>query len=365
MIKIQDLTFPSDSRIIVISDIHGSLEIFKRLLKKVDYHPNQDFLILLGDFAQKGKEPLKTLRFIMELSRLERVYPVLGNCDRGNYKVFFDEWLETEFKKLLDQKGSVLYDMKKEYSMLNPSFDELSLKEKQITLSGYFKEEITFLKSLPLMIDTPDFIFVHAGIDKIRDYRMSYFRTVYMKRYFYYQGHLSDKIVVCGHMPVTIYQKDEFNDNIIIDLKKKIISIDGGMVVKEGGQLNALIINYEKGKYLFSTAYEDGLKRKKLMKPSIKNNRGKGICWPNYDVEVLDKREYFTKVRVVATGDVTYLKNEYLRENKAFDDAPASILGINRGEEVGIVNDNFEGYVLVKYHGTQGWVEKGVFEDEN
>lgn len=368
MIRTQNLELPENARIIVISDIHGRIDVLKKLLTKVQYQKNEDYLILLGDFAQKGPYPLITLRYIMELSKYKNVYPVIGNCDRGNYKVFFKEWKDTYFKELLNIQGSVLYDMRTEYleKENNLEFDNLDLDKKQEILHDYFKKEITFLENLPLMIETNDFIFVHAGIDKIRDYHLSYYKTIYMKRYFYFQGHLADKIVVCGHMPVTIYNRTEFNDNIIMDFNKKIISIDGGMTVKEGGQLNALIINKKANTYTYSQESEDGLSLKRLIKDSKEIYRGKGTCWPNYEVEVLEKDEYFTKVLLKGTNEITYVKNEYLVDNdtKTYDDCPASILGIKRHELVGIINDSCAGYVLVKYKGKQGWIEKGVLENE-
>lgn len=365
MTKIKKITFEANSRIIVVSDIHGCYNLLEKLLLKINYQKGIDYLILLGDFSQKGPYPLKTLRYIMKLSLNNYVYPILGNCDRGNYKVFFDEQLNTEFKKLLDQKNTLLYDMKEEYQQINNSFEIMNLKDKQKALEKYFENEINFLKSLPLMIETKDFIFVHAGIDKIRNYEKTFYQSLYMRKYFYFQGHLADKFVVCGHMPVTIYTLNEMNDNIIIDEQKKIISIDGGLMVKEGGQLNGLIINYDNNKFQFEKTFVDDLPQKKLQKSQEGLFRGKGICWPYYNLEILERGQHFSKIKIIETNEITFIKNEYLKSDYlAFDDCAASILNIKKGEVVGIVNDNCSGYVLVKYKGIQGWINKGVLDDE-
>ena len=42
-------------RKIVISDIHGNLDLYQALLHQIDYKPGVDCLILLGDLIEKGK----------------------------------------------------------------------------------------------------------------------------------------------------------------------------------------------------------------------------------------------------------------------------------------------------------------------
>ena len=69
---------PAGQRTIVISDIHGNLPYFKALLEKIHFS-DRDLLILDGDFLEKGPDSLGTLRFIMELSKHDNVYPILGN----------------------------------------------------------------------------------------------------------------------------------------------------------------------------------------------------------------------------------------------------------------------------------------------
>ncbi|TID14873.1 hypothetical protein CANINC_004544 [Pichia inconspicua] len=63
-------------RIIVIGDVHGSLSQLKRMLRHLDYdYGIEDHLILLGDFMNKGKNSMGTLKFIME----NNIDCILGN----------------------------------------------------------------------------------------------------------------------------------------------------------------------------------------------------------------------------------------------------------------------------------------------
>lgn len=356
------IDFPQDARIIVISDIHGSLEVLQALLRKVNYLQEEDYLILLGDFAQKGPQPLETLRYIMELSKCNKVYAVMGNCDHGNYKIFYPEYLETEFVLHKDCPNTLLYDMVQEYRKFNQHGDSLENAELQTELGKHFLKERKWIESLPLMVENNDLIFVHAGLDDIDDYHESNYHSVLMKRYFYETGHHTNKMVICGHMPVTIYDKEEFNDDIIIDYDKKIISIDGGMIVKQGGQLNALEIIKHGSQYEYHCFSQCDLPKAVLKRNSPGKKIGKGPCWPHFDVKVLQREKYFTKVEIIDTHEITTVKNEFLLSNQmittVIDDCPSNILSIPKGAEVFVINNECQGYVLVKYHSIQGWIKK-------
>lgn len=65
----------------VISDIHGALPQFQKLLRKIRFAPEKgDELYLLGDYIDWGEYPLETLLFVMHLDRSsDRVHCLLGN----------------------------------------------------------------------------------------------------------------------------------------------------------------------------------------------------------------------------------------------------------------------------------------------
>ena len=43
-------------RTLVISDIHGELELFEELLRETGYDAAEDELILLGDYVDRGPD---------------------------------------------------------------------------------------------------------------------------------------------------------------------------------------------------------------------------------------------------------------------------------------------------------------------
>ena len=65
------------------------------------------------------------------------------------------------------------------------------------------------------------------------------------------QGHSFSKWVVVGHWPVTLYHTDIPSAAPIILRDRKIISIDGGCVLKADGQLNAPDYPWGRGGGLF------------------------------------------------------------------------------------------------------------------
>ena len=70
-----------DYRLIAISDIHGHLQYLKALLRKVKYDPDLDYLVIIGDYIEKGDEVLETIKFIEQLSRYPKCYILTGNCE--------------------------------------------------------------------------------------------------------------------------------------------------------------------------------------------------------------------------------------------------------------------------------------------
>lgn len=63
----------------VIGDIQGCYQSFTRLLKKIQFNPFADQLVLAGDMINRGSDSLATMNYILENQQSIRV--VLGNHD--------------------------------------------------------------------------------------------------------------------------------------------------------------------------------------------------------------------------------------------------------------------------------------------
>lgn len=81
MDKIKELSIPTNARILVISDIHGELDLFKELLDKANFS-NDDYLIVNGDLCEKGSNSMGVVSHIMGLATANpKVHVTEGNCD--------------------------------------------------------------------------------------------------------------------------------------------------------------------------------------------------------------------------------------------------------------------------------------------
>ncbi len=61
-----------------IGDVHGCYDALQKLLQHIDYRPDRDRLIFIGDLVNTGPDSLQVLRFI---AALKNVKVILGNHD--------------------------------------------------------------------------------------------------------------------------------------------------------------------------------------------------------------------------------------------------------------------------------------------
>ena len=68
-------------RILAVGDIHGMYGKLIALMEKVKFNPEEDILIFLGDYIDRGPQSLECLDYVMDLYKQypERVVPLLGN----------------------------------------------------------------------------------------------------------------------------------------------------------------------------------------------------------------------------------------------------------------------------------------------
>ena len=74
----------------IIGDVHGCLEMIKRLMEKVAWQPQRDSLIFLGDYIDRGKDAMGVVEYILSLSRLSSDV----QCIMGNHEAIFLDYLE-------------------------------------------------------------------------------------------------------------------------------------------------------------------------------------------------------------------------------------------------------------------------------
>lgn len=120
-------------RLILIGDVHGSLQYLKNLLSKVNFNKEKDQVIFLGDLITKGTNSIATLEYAMQ----NNFKGVLGNHELnvlskhiGNGKVHFND---EDYFQLPQRKIR---------------FDDESLLSKNLNSTHY-----EYITSLPFVMD--------------------------------------------------------------------------------------------------------------------------------------------------------------------------------------------------------------------
>ncbi|MGE8202976.1 metallophosphoesterase family protein [Heyndrickxia sp. NPDC080065] len=246
------ITITNTTRILAISDIHGCLNEFKELLAKVKFVPNNDQLILLGDYMDRGKYSKEVIYFVKELVEEQGAIALKGNHDQ-----LFCDWLNDPIEKQnsyfriggLETIKSFLEDID------NDNVNEKTYQEWANKIQESHNEIIGFIENLPYFYETNDFIFIHAGINpEHEDWKLTTeHEMVWIRGPFLDVDHSFDHTFIHGHTPA-IY----LHENPDIYYGNKKIGIDGACVY--GHQLNCLeILNDEFKQYSVKgeTVYED------------------------------------------------------------------------------------------------------------
>ncbi|MEA1995393.1 MAG: metallophosphoesterase [Campylobacterota bacterium] len=200
-------------RIFVIGDIHGCYERLKTLLKKL-HIKNNDMLIFLGDYIDRGTDSKKVVEEVINLKSQYHIITLLGNHE----------------KMLLDilQKSLPI-----EMWLFNGGETTLlsyGIKKYNISSDLFPPEHIEFFKSLLPYYEMGNYIFVHAGLKpNIPLGKQSIDDLVWIRDEFIYSDCDFGKVVVFGHTPLAEP----------LFLKNKI-GIDTGAVY--GGKLTCLVL---------------------------------------------------------------------------------------------------------------------------
>lgn len=363
MKNIIELTLPESCRIIAVSDIHTCWYLLDAVLKKAEYRPDEDYLIIVGDILEHWDQNLQTLEYIMNLCKNERVYCLMGNNDTMSFRMAYHYDYEYFMDKCRHKPCNTFLQMAEKLGITE--FPEEKFEELRKQVSEHFKAELDFMKNLPYAIETQEHIFVHAGIENRSDWENTSEMYAITQPYWLRGEHCSEKWVVVGHFPCYNYQRANNTNLPIIDNEKKMICIDGGLTVKHACQLNALCINKNGSNYTYETVWDTFFEKKTVMR-DYSSELEYIYCDPyNHNFTLINKENGLALVRNKTTGQEGLIPEEKLwyEDNilRIWNNLNA-FPSVKTGEKVHFCGNAGQYANIITENGQIGWIPKDILE---
>ncbi|MFU8819147.1 MAG: metallophosphoesterase family protein [Desulfurivibrio sp.] len=202
-------------RTFAIGDIHGCRPLLAGLLKKIRPDSDQDTLIILGDFINRGPDSRGTVELLLELKRQFRHLILL----RGNHEQMLLDFLDGRNQGLFLAVGG-------RETLASYGADPSTAA----STAWLPPEHLALLADLPTCYENEHGIYVHAGLQPgVNLAGQSSEWLLWARDDFIESDHDFGKRVIFGHTP--------FADPLVMANK---IGIDTGAVY--GGRLTCLLL---------------------------------------------------------------------------------------------------------------------------
>jgi len=357
MKKIIKHTLPEKCRIIAVSDIHTCWHLLDSVLKKAEYRPGEDYLVIVGDILEHWDQNLQTIDYVRNLCKNDRVYCLLGNNDTASYHMAYKYDYEKFIKRSCKKPHSTFLQMAEKIGITEfpeEKFDELRRK-----VYHAFKEELDFIERLPYVFETQEHIFVHAGIENRPDWWNTSDTYALTEPFYLRQSHCTGKWVVVGHFPCYNYKRGNNTNLPIIDKDKKIICIDGGLTIKPACQLNAFCIYKDGNNYSYKTVWDTFFDKKKV-NCDYNSELFPVYCDPyNNSLEILETDGELAKVRDRISGAEGLVLKERIHcdENACYIWENLNSFPSVKKDEIVSVCRTLGGYTqIIAENGQVGWI---------
>lgn len=349
-------------RLIVMSDIHGHPEWLDKALHEIELE-KEDYLIILGDFINRGSDSFKVYQMIRQLEKRDRTYIL-----KGNHELFIQHFLSdaSHYDDLLSYFKSHYYEtiaetMLTQYTLKDKEEDLEDIKSGQALydlMNDAYQEMIDYFSHLPIMLTFNEMTFVHGGYDATFDGKDEW-------RYLKYDDYntlsqVNDHLVIVGHWPTCNLRKDRYTNTPYINTDKKILFIDGGLGIKEAGELNIVTITGQKGQMKASFRQVNHFKTMPILKSeTFRQEETVFVNYPDYDVTLVEKGSLWSRCKHHQSEHTFSIFTELLDFSN--DQVSLKIDYVNRffnleeGQAVDVVKI-YETCALVKYQGEFGFV---------
>ena len=212
-------------RILALGDIHGKYKKLSSVFNKINFDAEKDFLILLGDYVDRGEENLHCLQWAMKISELPNVVALRGNHEQMMLNFYTDGSFASTI--WLPNGGSKTRTELDKWCKDDPNFLDKALK--------FISERPLYYR---MFIGKQEYIFCHAGLlpgvplENQTEETLLWIRDEF---YYHYDGAAE---VVVGHTPTPYLGKMPGSSNqdayLPMRLANKITLIDTGSFLPKG-----------------------------------------------------------------------------------------------------------------------------------
>ena len=220
------------SRVLAIGDVHGMYQKLIKLMDKIRFNPDEDLLIFLGDYIDRGPDPGRCLQYIFAL---QQQYPDVVVCLMGNHEVMMSSYFMQKrgnYNNLIvDYAGSWLDNGGLETLK---QLDEMDADTKE--------ELLQWVMNLPVKYQYQDYFFCHAGVDPDVPLAVQNEFDMLWRRQQWWEQYKGEETLVVGHTPVQKVMKltgKERRTSKPLFLANHVIMCDTGAYMS-GGKLSCV-----------------------------------------------------------------------------------------------------------------------------
>jgi serine/threonine protein phosphatase 1 len=223
-----------------VGDVHGCLDVLLDLERTIvmdsEALPDHKVIVMLGDYVDRGPASAQVIDHLLAPPPLgfERI------CLAGNHEVIMLDYLDGRIglgEWMTMGAGPTLASYGVDHERLGQVYGSAKQVDEMIR-KAVPAAHLAFLRSLPILVEAPRYIFVHAGVrPDVEMERQSDDDLVFIRNEFYDRAHLMKKYVVHGHTPVAEARREGPR-----------VNIDTGAYYS--GRLTALRVWRNKGTYL-------------------------------------------------------------------------------------------------------------------
>lgn len=228
-------------KVFAIGDIHGNIDLLNTLLIK--WNPDEEQLVFLGDYIDRGNSSFQVLNRVIELSKQYGAITL-----SGNHEELFINWLKNPEQLsafYVHPKVGGAATIESFYkSSIDETLQQFSFPEIAEKIKNDYGEIVDFVENLLKYFHWDPYLFVHAGIDSTVE---NFLETkekdfLWIREEFSQVPHKAKEIVIFGHTPTLLLNEDKSSDVWISPCRKKI-GIDGGGAIYEEGQLHGIVLS--------------------------------------------------------------------------------------------------------------------------